>query len=491
MTYSIAITAKLNKLLLQHLIRDDEQEDLCFALWIPSTGGTRATAIIQDIIMPEESDRDVHGNVSFNPCYLERVIDIALKRKAGIAFLHSHPFPGWQRMSEDDVNTETSLSKTAYAVTGLPLVGLTVGSDATWSARFWIKNKQNQNRCWAESVRVIGEGISISYNDSLLPPPKPSEELLRTVSSWGMECQADLARLHVGIVGLGSVGSIVAENLARLGVKRITLIDFDRIEQKNRDRVLYAYKKSIGKLKVDVIAAGLKLSSTASEFEVLAIPYSIIEKPGLQAALNCDVLFSCVDRPWARYVLNTIAYAHLIPVIDGGISVRVKQSGKLRGADWKAHTVYPGKQCLQCSEQYCPELVSLEMSGQLDDPQYIQGLPKEHMIHSNQNVFSFSLSLAGLEMQQLLSMVVQPSGFFDVGTVTYRFVEGRLEKKENLLCDINCCKHSEVGLGDGVNYKLIVSHKRAEESRNNKKQKGGKSLWQKMASLVMGIVMGL
>lgn len=473
MKYSVALTVDTNKDLLQHLLHMDGQEDLCFALWVPSSGESRTTAIITEIILPESLDRNLHGNVSFNPKYLERVIDIAMRKKAGIAFFHSHPFPGWQEMSKDDVKTEKALSRTAFAVTDMPLLGLTTGSDGTWSGRFWIRKDGKYKRLWAESVRIIGNGIKVSFNETLLPRPQPSAELLRTISSWGEISQSNLARLHIGIVGLGSVGSIVAENLARLGVKNITLIDFDRVERKNRDRVLYAYKNTIGGLKVDVIAKGLRLSSTAKGFIVNAVPYSIIEERGLKAALNCDILFSCVDRPWARYILNSIAYAHLIPVIDGGISVRVKDNGNIRGAEWKAHTICPGKQCLECSEQYSAELVALEMSGDLDDPSYIKGLPKEHLIHSNQNVFSFSLSLAALEMQQLLTMVIQPSGISDTGTAIYHFVDGSLDKILKLVCNSNCTKPDEIGSGDLVNYKLIAKHKRAEESRNIIKKKGG------------------
>ena len=42
-----------------------EEEDLCFATYIPSTGSKRSSGIITEIILPEEGEREVHGNVGF------------------------------------------------------------------------------------------------------------------------------------------------------------------------------------------------------------------------------------------------------------------------------------------------------------------------------------------------------------------------------------------------------------------------------------------
>src|SRR5687768_8607746 len=136
--YSVAMSDQVDATLRSHLIRKDGDEDLVFGLWSPSIGGERYTALLHTIVLPEEGDRQVHGNVSFNQQYLERICQLALGQGAGVAFLHSHPYPGWQNMSWDDVTAEkTRLAGATSALTGFPLVGLTVGSDGAWSARFW------------------------------------------------------------------------------------------------------------------------------------------------------------------------------------------------------------------------------------------------------------------------------------------------------------------------------------------------------------------
>jgi|GEM_PF-6307853 len=55
--------------------------------------------------------------------------------------------------------------------------------------------------------------------DKLAPPPASTGEQIRTVSAWGERAQHHLARLLVGIIGAGSVGSFIAEGMARTGFR--------------------------------------------------------------------------------------------------------------------------------------------------------------------------------------------------------------------------------------------------------------------------------
>ncbi|MEQ8882650.1 MAG: ThiF family adenylyltransferase [Cytophagales bacterium] len=464
MKYCVAISEEIHQLLISHLIRDDGQEDLCFAFYSTSTGKTRITGVINTIMLPNEGDRNVHGNVSFNSQYFDRVTQFALKKQLGICFIHSHPGPGWQGMSFDDIKAEEMLAPRVKAITKIPLIGLTIGNDETWSARFWIKIKPKiYSKYWCESVRVVGQRLSISYNEKLLPSPAKSKEFQRTISSWGAAMQADITRLKVGIVGLGSVGSLVATALYRTGVKNVKFIDFDIVKEKNLDR-MDVPRSDIGQFKASAVKKRLLLNELHSVI-IEDIPYSIIEKEGLEKALDCDVIFCGVDRPWPRFVLDSFSKANYIPVIDGGIDANPKSnSSNLDQARWKSHTVGPGRVCMNCLNQYQPEDVALEQSGLLEDQHYIKSLPRSHFINRGENVYIFSQSLASQLMCQFLSLILQPRGI-PYGPKEFDFNTGNIDSDYEFLCSGDCSIDAKKGKGDQINKTLISKHKAAEDIR--------------------------
>lgn len=470
MKYSVALSSSLHDQTTEHLLRSDQQEDLCFAIWHPSRGRDRITALLHTLILPDDGDRQVHGNASFNPQYFERTLRIASELEGGVALLHSHPGgAGWQDMSYDDVAAEQRHAAAAKGATGLPLVGLTIAGDSSWSARFWEKIKpRTYEHHSCETVRVVGESLNITYCDHLKPPPTLRPELTRTISAWGESKQATIARLRIGVVGAGSVGSMVAESLARMGIADIRLFDFDAVEIINLDRLLHAVRRDaqLQLPKVNVIARALRRSATASNFKVETQEWSIVEEGGFRSALDCDALFSCVDRPWPRSVLNFIAYSHLIPVVDGGILATAKPNGTgMRSADWRAHIAAPGRPCLECLGQYDSGLVAAERDGYLDDPAYIAGLPADHPLKRNENVFSFSMSTASFEVLQLLSMVVAPCGISNPGAQMYHFTTGRLDIDEKDHCIPQCYFRQLVALGDHANVTVTGRHQAAEAAR--------------------------
>ena len=225
------------------------------------------------------------------------------------------------------------------------------------------------------------------------------------------------------------------------------LIDFDEVEPHNLDRLAGATVEDIGRLKVDVAKAHVERCRTASTVQVEVDPYSLAEEPGYRAALDCDVLFSCVDRPRARQILNHFAYAHLIPVIDGGIQVRFKV-GKFSGADWQVQTVGPSRACLRCLKQFDPSDADTERAGMLDDPSYIEGLAADHPLKANENVFPFSMNLASLEVLHLVALATGAGRQDDFGVQRFRYMPGILDQDDTAACSASCDMAGLLAHGD-------------------------------------------
>ena len=410
MIYDVVITEHANETatlhLLSHLGRGQLQEDLCFALWAPSTGNNRTTAIVHKVVLPRGDERELHGGASFLPAYLTRSLLLARSERCGLAFMHSHLTAGWQDMSEPDIVAERDVLAPPANATKLPLVGLTVGTDGYWSARFWIKS-DGFRRHWCTKVRVVGKDkYSLFYNNGLLPPPPRRPALQRTYDTWGAEAQSLIARLHVGVVGLGSVGSVVTEALARVGVPVVTLVDPDVVQEHNLDRLLNATQDDVGRPKIDLAKAAFASHATTASPTVHAIFESIHTVDAYRAILDCDLVFSCVDRPVARDVLNYVSQGHLVPVLDGGIAVGVRPSNRhLSSAHWRCHVSTPLHPCLRCRDQYNTSMVVLELDGSLDDPSYTQGLD-EDLSARNENVFPFTLSLASMLVNLFLRYII-------------------------------------------------------------------------------------
>ena len=450
MNYEAAMTLEVSRSasihLLQHYAAGYYQEDLCFALWRPSTGSRQKTALVYEILLPRDEERLLHGNVSFRPEYFARAISRAIAEEVGLAFMHSHPGTGWQDVSQVDMETERDILAYPAAATGLPLLGLTIGSDGFWSARFWEKGEGEMLGTPCAKVRVVGpDSYRLHFDDELVPPPERKEMLRRTYDTWGSQVQSDISRLTVGIVGLGSVGSIVAEAMARIGIANITLIDPDRVEEHNLDRMLHATFADVGRPKVELTEKQIRSRSTSEDVQIVSFPRSIHHRSAYAGAIDCDILFSCVDRPVARDVLNFIAYAHLIPVIDGGVEVQTLND-YLHSAHWRAHLVGPHRQCMRCNGQYNTSMVVSELDGSLDDPSYIATLPPSER-GGSQNVFPFGLSLAGMEVNIMLHYLLALEWWPKIRQQDYHFTLGTILPRGGE-CHVGCEMAQRLAAGD-------------------------------------------
>ena len=471
---SVAMTAPTEMDLLNQLVRADGQEDICLATYRRSTGMTRVTALITAAIPPKPGDRFVHGNATVTAEYILRGAEIAQRNEDGLALLHSHPGADkWQFMSGPDRDTESSYANLVREMTGLPLVGMTLATgNRTWSARHWNIGVGKHVDCThSTNVRVIGDRFAVSWNDALRPPPQRTERQLRTVSAWGEECQADLARRRVLVVGAGSVGLDVVVRLAASGLCHITVMDFDIVQYHNLDRLIGAKLRDARLVRPKTLVAEREGSgaATAEKARVEVSNLSICEPKGLRLALDHDLIFSCVDRPWPRAVLNALAYSDFIPVIDGGIGIDTFDDGRMRNATWRSHVIRPMRPCMSCSRQLDLGEVIPDRQGLLNDPEYIVGSGRSD-VPTNQNVAPLSISVAASLLAQYVSFSVAPAGLGDPGPLRYALSSHFLERLDHVTRP-----HCPVELGEATGDQradLTGRHEQAKLLRQTRRCAG-------------------
>lgn len=115
--------------------------------------------------------------------------------------------------------------------------------------------------------------------------------IARLYGTAGLE---QIAAAHVCVVGVGGVGSWVAEALARSGVGTLTLIDLDNVAESNVNRQIHALESQFGRPKVDAMAARIGEINPVCR---LILREEFVEADNLQRLIDpgFDYLVDCID----------------------------------------------------------------------------------------------------------------------------------------------------------------------------------------------------
>jgi molybdopterin-synthase adenylyltransferase len=256
-------------------------------------------------------------------------------RKTGesIVFVHTHPF-AFNSFSKTDDEGEKILAEFFKRRTPETLHASLLITPETMLARILGQDTYL-------NISVIGRELSY-YSRNI---PVISNRFDRQLRVFGREGQQILECLKVAIVGLGGTGSIVAQQLAYLGVKDFLLIDPDYLEETNLNRVVGANRADIGSSKVDI--AQRATNRINSEANVKIIRDSILKNSIARLLVDTDFTFCCTDSHGSRAVLNQLAYQYLVPMIDMGVVISASGS-KIERIAARTQLLAPGIACMVC-----------------------------------------------------------------------------------------------------------------------------------------------
>ncbi len=267
----------------------------------------------------------------------------------------------------------------------------------------------------------------------------------RSIRAFGGAVQQTLSDLHIGIIGCGGTGSSVAEQLIRLGVRFLTLIDPKELSESNITRVYGSSPKDVGEAKVIVLAKHLE--RIAPDAEIEAIRSMITVQSTAKKLISCDLVFGCTDDNAGRLILSRIATYLLIPVIDCGIVISSDANGTISGIDGRITVLTPGQACLVCRGRIdiaraAAELLTPQERNQREGEGYAPALG---MIEPA--VIAFTTMVGANAVSELLERLIGYGPSPRPGEVLLRFHEREISTNIALPRDRHYCHPASGKIG--------------------------------------------
>ena len=135
------------------------------------------------------------------------------------------------------------------------------------------------------------------------------------------------------ISGLGGVGAITAELLARWGVKRFRLLDMDRYESSNLNRQLFATANTLGRYKVEVTRDRIKEINPFAQCE-LVLGKRVTNENVHSFVRGAGIIIQSADYPSCK-LFYLSAQKHRVPVVNGYSTIT---GGRVQTFDYRKPT---------------------------------------------------------------------------------------------------------------------------------------------------------
>lgn len=375
---TLVLPQKIARQLHQHLQPGDGLEAAALLLCAP-VGERRKKLLGREVVVvPHERCARRRDFITWPGEYVETAIDRAAARGDAVIAVHSHPGGLFAFSSADDESDRILMSALRHgtdraAGSAIMVPGGAVrarvyeGDGAATAVDLVMSAGSYLQAWWSEDATAAG-------------PAAPPMAFTSGMRAW-------LGRLSVCVIGVSGTGSIVAEQLVRLGVGEIILIDFDKLEERNLNRILNSSLTAIGSYKVEMFANAIRLYRP--DCEVVALPDSIATPEAILAACEADLLFCCVDTAEGRHIADRLSAYFAMPLFDVGVAIPTETSpdGSRRIAEvyGRVDYVYPGGSSLMDRGVYDAALLETEylarvapqaLSRKIADG-YLRGIPEE------------------------------------------------------------------------------------------------------------------
>jgi len=401
---AIRISAVHWQELRNQIFTDDGNENAAVLVCSESANNGFITLLVREIVSASPAEylvRESH-HLEVSPRYYNRIIDRCLGTGTSVMIVHSHPHNDEAWYSKSDDYGESRLLPILQSLLPNSIVGSLVVSLKSVAGR-WYADRQLRS---LESVVITGNRASKTRLGMHEDESRRDGRFDRQIRAIGLGNQNLLNELKIAIVGVGGTGSLVAEQMARIGVQDVLLVDADMVEDSNVTRIFGSNASSIGKSKVRVAEEHLRRLGAS---KAKGIEGSVVSQHILMKLRDRDMCFGCVDNHLARSVLNRFAHQYLIPLVDMGIRIDARE-GFVSSAAGRVSVVGAGMVCMRCSQHINAERVYAESlpeneRSDLAREGYAMGI--DDPVPS---ITSMNTTIAGLGVTACLNLFVNLTG---------------------------------------------------------------------------------
>lgn len=225
------------------------------------------------------------------------------------------------------------------------------------------------------------------------------ERFSRNIALFGQEGQKRISASRVAVVGLGGLGSHIAQQLAYLGVRDLAFIDDDIVTMSSMNRVVGALHEDVAAETRKVTVAERVAKAVDRDGRIAAVP-GRLETPHARAAIaRSDSVFSCLDDDRARLALVDVCARERIPFFDLATDTGVKNGGWYGGRVMFSGYGDRCPSCMQLLDQEAMAIAGMD-AEQREADERIYGVSRDSLGGTGPSVVSLNGVVASLAVTE-------------------------------------------------------------------------------------------
>lgn len=387
-----------------HLFPNDGCEAVAVALCGRLGGDAPHVLVVHEIIPIAYADctERTPDRVSWPTSSLVPHFGRAIDKNLAVVKIHSHP-GGYRSFSRTDDASDKEFFHSVYGwfdATGphgsavmLPtgeMFGRVVHADGTFEPM--------------ASIAFAGDDFHFWPGADLASPLPAFTQ--RHAQLFGQGTTARLKFLSAAVIGCSGTGSPLVEQLVRLGIGRLILVDPDVVEEKNLNRILHATMEDAKaqRPKVEVLAREIERIGLGTK--VVPLQRNLVDAEVVRQVAGCDVLFGCMDGAEGRNLLNRLATFYCLPYFDVGVRLDADGNGGVDQVCGGVHYLQPGGSSLLSRGVISSEDIDAESILRTDPEEYARKRKAGYIHRVNEDrpaVVSVNMHFASLGVNEFLA----------------------------------------------------------------------------------------